>query len=59
MPGRRRTSFVGYLSVSGIMWEGETEHALRRLGFTSGEFPYRDNLQAVMVATKPGGSTLA
>ena len=37
-----------------VMWEGETEQALGRLGFTSVEFPYRDNLQAVLVATKPG-----
>jgi ubiquinone/menaquinone biosynthesis C-methylase UbiE len=37
-----------------VMWEGETEQALRKLGFTSVEFPYRDNLQAVLVATKPG-----
>jgi SAM-dependent methyltransferase len=37
-----------------IMWEGETAQALRQLGFTSVEFPYRDSLQAVLVATKPG-----
>jgi hypothetical protein len=35
------------------MWEEETEQALRRLGFTPVVFPYRDKLQAVMVATKP------
>jgi hypothetical protein len=37
-----------------VMWEEETAEVLRRLGFKSVEFPYRDNLQAVMVATKPG-----
>jgi ubiquinone/menaquinone biosynthesis C-methylase UbiE len=37
-----------------VMWEGETEQALRKLGITSVEFPHRDNLQAVLVATKPG-----
>jgi hypothetical protein len=37
-----------------VMGEEETAEALQRLGFTSVEFPYRDNLQAVLVATKPG-----
>jgi hypothetical protein len=36
-----------------VMWEEETEQALRRLGFTPVEFPYRDKLQAFLVATKP------
>jgi hypothetical protein len=42
-----------------VMWEEETAEVLRRLGFKSVEFPYRDKLQAVLVATKPGSSTLA
>jgi ubiquinone/menaquinone biosynthesis C-methylase UbiE len=35
-----------------VMWEEETEQILLRLGFSSVEIPYRDNLQAVLVATK-------
>jgi hypothetical protein len=37
-----------------VMWAEETAEGLRTLGFIFVEFPYRDNLQAAMVATKPG-----
>ena len=36
-----------------VMREDETVAALLRLGFATVDIPYRDNLQAVLVASKP------
>jgi ubiquinone/menaquinone biosynthesis C-methylase UbiE len=37
-----------------VMWENETAEVLRQLGFATIDIPYRDNVQAVLVAIKPG-----
>ena len=49
------TNKAGHLQevVRPLQDKEETEQALRRLGFTPVEFPYRDKLQAFLVATKP------